>query len=490
MKMLIPKEQRPDDILLYNVGLGLDIPTSIFLRGQYGETIVVGGIGPFTGVAGFGNNFKSTIMHHLTLTAVDRFLYSSSDVSMHTYDTELTLLRTRLLSLASKHPNIMNVNNLLDGEDAFWTLANKASFHGEDWIKLLVESGTKMLKSKPKKVKITCLKNLDGKYPLEIIPQIFVEVDSLTKMSSKRSAEISEGKGLDDKKSNTIALIDGNVKQKFMDMTPKISKNFGVNFLMAVHLGKNINMDGPKYGVVQKEIQHISSDDKFMGATPDFNRYPTAILTIGNASELKNKETKKAEFPLDSDELISKDLFTVPISITRSKTGVSAAIAKVVVSQTEGVQPELTDFLNIKENNRYGLEGGNTSYNCVFYPEVKISRTTVRRKILTDAKLARAVNIAYELLQCHVFKLELKVKGLLCSPEELYNDIKERGYDWNTLLEARGWWTPDQYNTEIKPLSIVDLLEVRAGLYHPYWYPTDKIDNPAIEVMRKKKLIK
>ena len=62
----------------------------------------------------------------------------------------------------------------------------------------------------------------------------------------------------------------------------------------------------------------------------------------------------------------------------------------------------------------------------------------------------------------------------MCSPKELYEDIKKLGYDWNVLLNTRGYWTIDQYTNPVPYLSTVDLLRMRKGLYEPYWLKKDK----------------
>jgi len=61
--------------------------------------------------------------------------------------------------------------------------------------------------------------------------------------------------------------------------------------------------------------------------------------------------------------------------------------------------------------------------------------------------------------------------GLMCTPKELYEDIKKLGYDWDMILsETRGWNTIDEYNKKYpKFLSTLDLLKNRIGKYTPYW---------------------
>ena len=43
------------------------------------------------------------------------------------------------------------------------------------------------------------------------------------------------------------------------------------------------------------------------------------------------------------------------------------------------------------------------------------------------------------------------------------------GYDWDVLLNTRGYWTLNQYSHPVPYLSTVDLLKMRKGLYKPYW---------------------
>jgi hypothetical protein len=66
-------------------------------------------------------------------------------------------------------------------------------------------------------------------------------------------------------------------------------------------------------------------------------------------------------------------------------------------------------------------------------------------------------------------------EGLLCTPKELYEDLIKAGYEWDTLLNTRGWWTHELGEADELPfLSTMDLLRMRKGLYHPYWLEEDK----------------
>jgi hypothetical protein len=67
-------------------------------------------------------------------------------------------------------------------------------------------------------------------------------------------------------------------------------------------------------------------------------------------------------------------------------------------------------------------------------------------------------------------------EGLYCHPRELYNDITAKGYDWDLLMDTRGYWVPLEEEAQQKYpfLSSMDMLNIRAGAYHPYWYDEAK----------------
>ena len=62
-----------------------------------------------------------------------------------------------------------------------------------------------------------------------------------------------------------------------------------------------------------------------------------------------------------------------------------------------------------------------------------------------------------------------KYVDLWCTPQELYKDIKEQGYDWDQLLSTRGYWMFDNDKQATPYLSTLDLLRMRKKLYKPHW---------------------
>ena len=82
-----------------NVGCCLDIPSCSLIPGARGETIYNGGLGQVVGIVGAGNNFKSTLIHYLSLSAA-RCIKEATDTYILTRDTEMNVSLDRLEALA------------------------------------------------------------------------------------------------------------------------------------------------------------------------------------------------------------------------------------------------------------------------------------------------------------------------------------------------------------------------------------------------------
>ena len=258
----------------------------------------------------------------------------------------------------------------------------------------------------------------------------------------------------------------GLLKTKVLKDLPRLSINANINFLFTAHLGKEINMaTGPFAPQPKKSLSYLKQGDKIKGVSDKINFLSTHLWSAYGARPLINQGTKEPEYPINKSD-INTDLNIVNLQQLRSKSGPSGFIIELIVSQREGVLPSLTEFHYLK-NNKYGIDGNPRSYSMFLRPDVKLSRTTVRNKIDGDPKLRRAINITAELLQ--MTKFMPQYEKLYCTPEELYKDIKELGYDWDVLLDTRGWWAVKQYDTKLQPfMSTLDLLLLRAGK-ELYW---------------------
>ena len=106
------------------VGCLMDIPTASIIKGAKGETIFNGGLGQVIGVVGAGNNFKSTLIHYMTLSAASKIAEATKTYIL-TYDTEVNISFDRLERFASEFPSLGEQPIL--GSDPMWAIMDKSN---------------------------------------------------------------------------------------------------------------------------------------------------------------------------------------------------------------------------------------------------------------------------------------------------------------------------------------------------------------------------
>lgn len=470
---LIPNfNQSPSVKVMINIGATLDIPTGTYITGVRGEKILNGGLGALTGVVGIGNNFKSTIMHYMMLSAASRIM-EVTPTSMNTYDTEANIHESHLL-------NFVHRFKIFSSMDIFasrtWSITDKTVYYANKYYEILKAYLAEKKKSSSKIMLTTPFLERDGKTPLKIITPTFGEIDSFSEFETENVAKIQNDNELGDSSGNTVHMRQGLDKTRFLMELPTIATGAYHYMLMTAHVGKDIQMaSGPYAPPPTKKLQHLKHGDKIKGVTDKFFFLLSNCWHAFNAAPLVNQGTKGPEYPRDSDESSGADLYTVTLRQLRSKSGPTGIVLEMVVSQSEGVLPELTEFHYIKSDERYGITGSLQHYSLDLYPDVKLSRTNIRSKIDSDAKLCRALNFTSEMCQMKNFWPHLE-KELIITPKQVYDNCKALGYDWDLLLNTRGYWTANQYEHPIPFLSTMDLILLSMNKYHPYWYPVKQED--------------
>lgn len=455
-----------------NIGACLDIPTANLTIGVRGETIINGGLGNIIGIVGAGNNYKSTIEHYMCLSAANK-IKESNDTLITTYDTEVNISLDRLEHFARVFNNLPN--NIITGDDAIWSVTDKSILNAEDWSTKIFNYCEAKPKDKNSLATTECFLDPYTKKPLEIVIPTFIEIDSFTDFESSATSDLIT-KDIDSSDTNTFAMKQGLFKLKFMAQLPRLSYMSNTVFFLTAQVGEKINMaSGPAmYNQPTKKLQFLKQNDNIKGVSSKFTFLTTTAWFAHTASVFKNNTTKQPEYPLDNSASTTEaELNSVKLSLLRNKNGQSGNTIEILISQTQGVLPSLTEFHNIKENGKFGISGSDRNYSLDLIPDVSLSRTTVRGKLDNNAMLRRAVNITAELMQLNIF-FGNQLSEVLCSPKELYDDIIALGYSWDILFNTRGYWTINQYSNKKPYLSTVDLLKMRAGKYFPYFLNEDK----------------
>lgn len=453
--------------VMINVGALLDIPTGFYLKGRHGESILNGGLGLLTGVVGIGNNFKSTVLNYMMLSAASR-IAETTDTSINTYDTEINIHEDRLEALSFRFPAFKKRH--IVGEE-FWTITDKTVYFANEWYEIL-KTFLKHKQDNAKKIEQeTPFLTRDKKTLLKILTPTFGAVDSFSEFQTADVAKMQDENELGESGGNTIHMRQGLAKTRFLMEIPTIAGGAYHYMLLTAHIGKDIAMaSGPMPAPPVKKLQHLKNGDKLKGTTDKFTFLMSNCWHAYNAAPLINQGTKGPEYPRNPDDNNpgDMDLNIVSLRQLRGKSGPSGTVIEVVVSQSEGVLPELTEFHYIKGNDRFGISGTLQHYSLDLYPDCKLSRTTIRSKIDSDARLRRALNITAELCQMHNLWHHLD-DGILCTPKAMFESLKEQGYDWNILLDTRGYWCLDNDKQPVPFLSTMDLCRMVKKEYRPYW---------------------
>lgn len=461
----------------FNMGACLDIPSCSLILGAKGETITNGGLGTISGIAGAGNNYKTTMELYMLLSALAKVLESKVQTQLMIYDTEINTSIERIEELASAFKSIGQ--NAVTREDNVIIVVDKTTISGDEFGEQLFKYMEEKMKDPKLKVEFQCFLDPYTHKPRILPIPTFNLFDSWTGMETATVTSMLSG-NLDDKDTNTFAMKQGMFKTKLLSQLPARGAQSNSYIGMTVHVGGKVDIQAKPWEVASKPLQYLNGGDSLKGTGSNFTFYTNIAYQATDASAFYNQNTKAPEYPRDPNDTLKSDLNKVKLTILRNKNGPSGVTIEILVSQDEGVLPTLTEFHNIKSQRTsgqvgYGISGNDRSYYLDLYPDVSLSRTTVRSKIDTDAKLRRAINITSEMLQLSVYHGQIMSSDIWCTPAELYQDLKDMGYDWDKLLDTRGYWLINQYDKDNVPyIHTVDLLKMRKGLYHPWWY--DKKD--------------
>jgi hypothetical protein len=446
-----------------NVGGMYDVPTGHYEFGKHGESIMNGGVGPLTGIASRPNNFKTALA--IFMQAMIRRAFQNAYGLI--YDTEGTLspiVRFQTISLAFAELAAIDWDN----DDKF-TFTDLSRYTGDILMKLFRDEVYKKTSDPKKNIFTTPFIDRDGEYRQAYMPTSLL-IDSFSKFQIKEVQDMYDKNKVGDSKNNTDAMTSGKAKTQLFNQMPTMAAQTGSYVIMTAHVGDIINME--MYPTDKRNLSHMKKDTVIKGVGPGFYSMPHNVWDIMSNKPLVNKE-KMPQYPLDNRTAMEgdADLKLLEIQNLRGKGGITGMGMPMIMSQTEGYLPSLTEFHYCRENG-FGIEGNNVNYQLALVPDVNLSRTTVRAKLNDSVTLRRATEIQSEMLQLIQFH-RTDAEGVFTTPKELYDDLKAIGYDWSVLLNTRGFWVfrEEEHLHPQQFLSTMDLLRMRKGLYVPYWLP-------------------
>ena len=450
----------------FNVGGLLDIPTGSYHRGVNGESILCGGLYHITGVTARGNCFKSTLMHFMMLSALNRYTQAYGTA----YDTENSLTLNRMIDLSSRMENLT-----YDELDERLTITD-TGMYGNEYFEGLKKYGQHKVGKNGVKEITTEFVNRQGEL-IKMLPPTFAEIDSLSQMPIQEVTEkIHDKNQIGVGAMNPEALRSAAAKNQMVIQLPAFTTRYGMYMLISAHLGEEFKIDGP-YAPDTKKLAFLKQNVKLKNVPEKFTFLTNNLWWCFKSVVLSNDADKTVKYPKHSKDKVpeDKDLNLLTVINLRGKHGPTGVTIRVIVSQSEGILPELSEYHFLKEECKgEGIfEGNNLNFSLALLPDLKLQRTTIRGLINERPDLCRALNICAEMMQMQKYWRTLD-KKYICTPKELYEDIIALGYDWNVLLKTRGYWVFKEAKHPLPFLSTMDLLKMRTKEYTPKWYKKAK----------------
>lgn len=446
-----------------NVGAGFDIPTGTYKLGKHGESILNGGLAPFTAIVGKGNTFKTAIALFFMMRVISRYDCSNA---LH-YDTECTFSPDRVANVINgmrSGSSDMDIDALMESGRVF--LTDDSVIKTEEWFKQTMQTYSADKRKTKSLMKHLPFIDSKGNF-IPFLPPTVNVGDSASEMKYGKLEENYAKMKIGDGEMQTEAMRVSNAKRMMIEKMQGFCNAGAIYAILTAHLGKDLNIDGKPQ---EKKTTFMKQGDKISKVPTQILGLPNAVWEISTGTPLIHRETKEWLYPNgnDVDTKGNPDLITLIAKNIRGKNGPSGVPFEFVMSQSQGLLAPLTEFNHIKNFNRYGLGGNDRNYYVDLCPDVKLMRTTIRSRIDEYAELRRALEITMEMCQMRYLWHDRDPKYNI-TPEELRVGLEKKGYKWDVLLNTRGWWTYEEDKHPLNFLSTMDLLRMYHGEYHPYW---------------------
>lgn len=455
---------------MYNIGALFDIQTGRYYKGKDGESILCGGLSRFTGVAGLPNMFKTV----LSLFQAGSVMNRVSLAIMMAHDSENTLSVGRILDVFQQFPELFG-QDLIEQNRLVFTDAD--IYTGNEWWTMMREYAQDRRTDKSHYITTPFIDEKTGEL-IKIPSPTISFLDSLSGLQTEGVMDMYDKSTVGDKGLNMVAMKAAGAKSQLVDQVTQVTSGSGLAMIMTAHVGQEYQLDMYKPNV--KRLKFLKGDLKLKKVPENFSFLTSNCWYCVSLTPMLDSD-KTPEYPRDADDALKGDTDLICITMVnlRGKHGPSGIPFEIVVSQSEGVKPALTEFNHCKGFNYYGISDkdgnsakGKPNYRLDLYPEQNLTRRTIRGLFENNPRLARAMTFTAEMCQMRNLWHDLP-EGLMCTPKELHKDLQDKGYDWDILLDTRGFWLPVEekgaYAT-IPFLSTMDLLNMRAGTYRPKWY--------------------
>lgn len=478
------KEHKSVDCpVVYNVQTLLDHGNGTWVDGKRGEKILVGGLQHHTGILAVANAGKTALALFEWATAVRRY-YSSTGII---YEDEGTLFSDRVNNQgnAVKDGVPFDITDQ-DPEEPRLMMIDGTSLYLDPFYDLLENEANERFKQrKIKKYQVTLPWMLNKERGDKIVKPLFILLDSASEANVTSAGKGAEKSGIDSSDANTEFMREGLVKTKVYG-----GRMIALGTRGDICLISTASLDdaGPAMNAMpgaqpEKQMGHLSNKKKMKQLGTSYKKRTSNLYQFGQPKtgwKGTSSADKVPKYPLHKDEIFlgNTDLEYVSFQNLRGKNGSSGIMLDIWRSQTFGVEPNVTNLEFVrnwgsKDIRDYGIESRpQYQFATVLTPDLAFRNTNFRAIANSDYRLRRALEILAGLKFEFYATTDMELRRYFCTPQELYDDIKNQGYDWDELLSTtRCWWMfeEDEHLNDFKYLSVYDLLRMRVGEYKPYW---------------------
>ena len=455
MYSLFPPNEAPRMIapVSFNTDTMFDLMSGQFERGYDGKWYLNGGLGPsFAGIQGRQQTYKSTLAGSLCMR-----MSAIYDSQLVLFDSELAIINDldRIVRMAGSHAKRINTQYIVP-------LNAKTEYDLESIRKMIHELGERKKAAGKEAFITTPFLDIATGNRIKILQPSCIFIDSYSECFSTAENELVTDKGLDDSRSNTLAMLDANKKTVTLRNLSRYADEYGMQIVASAHYGKKLNMD--VYTPQPKYLPWANQDDAPKNVGSKWGFLTSPLVLINGCSKLMD-DAKQAKYQLNKDTA-AFDLFELSVLVQRCKKNPSGACHPFVVSQDRGLLNETSDYNYLRGMKAFGFTGNNVTHQCMFLPDVSMTRNSFRGICEKDPRLSRALQLTAQL--CYIqnnwssagweFPLKVDPKQLV---DVLYSDKNKMSVD--RVLNSRGYWLPDELPSDQEYLSIIDVLEFVAN---------------------------
>ena len=446
-------------------GTLLDLITGSFIPGEKGSVICDGGIAPTNGIHGPPGSFKSTVSDGFVVNALERFPGSQ----WINYDTEQSKRdKDRLLDMSSLYRDDLNkrATHLKELEQRVKILNLSEYPYLEDFMEVV----DKVYQEKTKHLKDfiveTPILERHGTTTRKMILPTFITIDSYSKAVVRTIDAIITKSGESSSDANMTHAKEALIKNRFLRKLPKMAESAGIYFVMTAQNSVKMGVDG---GALKKVTQYMDQGDTVKGVGSDFLFLIQSDFDM-RTPKLCQDDKKNCDYPYPTGITSPTEMSEVTFRVNRCKNQGAGLRFTPVVSQTNGYEPNITNYNYLRSHGRFGLGTDNARPRPALLPDQFFMRTTAYEK-LTDPKMARAVEILAQLcLVQSSWTIMDKEVPFDITPEKLHEFLQKSGYAQDDILHSRGWWTYKGTEWDKVPyLSLYDILALACGKYKPKW---------------------